>query len=292
MSDTDQKRRIRHVINTVGPNAPDRLLIPQRLTLDSIERARSITDPKISVDVVSVSFPDELTPRPWLTRGPDLQRSVLDLGDFPDAPALPLLADLLAAFGSDDDWDIGIFTNLDIAVQPLFYELVAEIADEGYDAFTINRRTVDPMSSDAGLARIGAQSGGPHPGHDCFVFTPAVLAQIDVGEIVVGARFIGRALRTNLILAAERCHTFTELHATFHLGDDRSWAGPKAQPLTAHNRDAFHDVLDRLSSRCGADRVLEVDGVGWFLSNFGRAPTTAPSASQPPMSPTAHNYDS
>ena len=120
MSDAHPRLRIRHVINTVGPNAPDRLLIPQRLTLDSIERARSITDAEIAVEVVSVGVPDEPTPRPWLTRGPDLQRSILDLGDFPDTPPLPRLADLLAAFGSPDDWDIGIFTNLDIAVQPLF----------------------------------------------------------------------------------------------------------------------------------------------------------------------------
>ena len=263
-SSAHPKLRIRHVINTVGPDAPDRLLVPQRLTLDSIARAISITDSKFAVEVVAVSIPEDPTPLQWMTRGPELHRSLLDLGDFPGAPQLPLLADLLKGFDADGAWDLGIFTNLDIAVQPLFYDLVGGIADRGFDAFTINRRVVDSGPHGPELVWVSAQVGKPHPGFDCFAFTPSVLAKVDVSDVVVGAPFVGRAFVANLYLAAERYHSFTDLHATFHLGADEHWLdGTNA--IIGHNFSAMSTIVKRLASEYGEERVMSAPPIRRFV---------------------------
>jgi hypothetical protein len=245
---------IRHVVNTIGPSARPDLLDAQRLTLSTMERAIRSTSPEIEIEVVGVRFPDEGLPAPWLVDGWTLDRSVADLGTFTNGRRLPLLADLLDPLASGE-FDLGVFTNIDIALQPHFYDLVAEIHENGHDAFTINRRTVHSKWGRNSAAWLASQTGVPHPGHDCFVFTPEVLKGVDVDDLCIGAPFVARGLIYNLILGAQNFRQFVDLNATFHVGDDRMWTGRKHHEYASHNGRAFTRVVSKLIERYGEAAV-------------------------------------
>ena len=245
---------IRHVVNTVGPSARPDLLEAQRLTLDSVEKAIRSTAPEIEVEVVGVHFPDEDLPAPWLVNGWTLDRSVADLGTFTNGRRLPLLADLLRPLASGE-FDLGVFTNIDIALQPHFYDLLAEIHARGHDAFTINRRTVHPKWGRKSATWLASQTGVPHPGHDCFVFTPEVIKGVDVDDLCIGAPYVARGLMYSLILGSQNFRQFVDLNATFHVGDDRTWAAPQHNEYASHNGRAFTRVISKLIERYGGAAV-------------------------------------
>lgn len=258
--------RIRHVVNTVGPSARADLLTDQARVLDSMRRAVAILPPDVSVEIVAVHHPDDPLPAPWLIDGPPLARSVLDLGDFTDARRLPLLADLLTGFSPSvgSPWDLGVFTNIDIVLQPVFYEFVADLHRRGLDAFTVNRRTVEPADADASFAELAGAIGEAHPGHDCFVFTPEVLHSVDVDDVCVGVPGVGRALLLGLALGAERFRLVNDAQVTFHVGNDRPWMSPSFGPLAAHNGAAIERVRASLASRHGIETVRRTE---WALEH-------------------------
>lgn len=273
--------RIRHVVNTIGSSARPDLLVEQDRVLHSIRRAVATLPPEIEVEVVAVRFPDDPLPHEWLVDGPPLERSVLDLGDFPGRGRLPLLVDLLRGFSSTvgSPWDLGLFTNIDIVLQPTFYEFVADLHRSGFDAFTVNRRTVEPPHADASFAEMAAAISEAHPGHDCFVFTPQVLHSVDVDDVCVGVPGVGLALLLGLALGAERFRLVNDAHVTFHVGNDRPWMSPSFDRLTEHNRAALDRVRASLAARHGiemvrhTERLLEHDAgvfVRWSLWHRAR----------------------
>ena len=257
--------RIRHVIPTVGGSAPAQLVEVQDVTFRSIERALRCVDPDVDVDVRAVRFPDEPVDAPWLTDVPILERSILDLGEFTIPRRLPLLPDVLSGLGDPSEYDVAVFTNVDIAIQPLFYDLISGIVDDGYDAFTINRRTVFPRFARTSLARLAATGGAVHPGHDCFVMATRVVGQLDVGDVALGVRWVARTLLWELQLLANRYRTFGNLHATFHVGDDRTWVDPALHDYEVHNETEAKALIERAIERWGRDRVERLVGVAPFL---------------------------
>lgn len=241
--------RLRHVIPTVGPSAPDRLVAAQLRTLDSIERALRLADGRVEVDVVAARFPDEPPPeRPWLRDAPVLRTSSADLGEFRVARRLPLLREVLSALGEGSDHEAFIYTNIDIHLQPAFYEIVADIVDAGYDAFTINRRSVAASFGADRPALTAAGVGAAHPGSDCFVMTPALASTVDVGDVLLGVRSVGRTLLEDLAPRARRFRRFADLHATFHVGDDRPWDSEELEDYAQFNLDQRLAAVSRRGS--------------------------------------------
>ena len=269
--------KIRHVVNVVGASARFDLLEAQDLTLTSMRTALRATSPDIEVEVVGVRFSDEEAPVDWITDGSPLQRSVLELGSFEQPRRLPILGDILESF-ADEDFDLGVFTNIDIVVQPLFYELLSELHGMGHDAFTINRRTVEPRNAGNGMAWLASQTGSAHPGHDCFAFTPEVISAVDVGDVCVGVPLVGRALLFNVMLKAKSFRQFIDLNATFHVGNDQQWTGATFDDYTEHNYVALLRVITNLVDIYGEPAVLKLPKAAKFLS-------AATSDSPPPWRP-------
>lgn len=258
--------RIRHVIPTVGPEASDALCAAQKMTLASVDRALRAADPGLQIEVRAVHYPDEpCDSHPWLTATPALKRSILDFGDFDTPRRLPLLADVLAAFDGGDEYDIGVLTNVDIALHPLFYDLVRDTRSDGYDAFSITRRTVQARFGGSTLAQLATTRSSPHPGHDCFAMTPELVLKADVGNVALGVRWVARTLLWNLKLNARRFENFADLHATFHIGDDRIWADPRLKAFDEHNEREAHGVVERLCARHGEERVERLAGARPFV---------------------------
>ena len=237
---------IRHVVPLVGPSAPLRLQRVQDTTLDSIERALDYSRNTVDVEVVGAHFADESPPaRPWLVGAPGLTTSSSELSAFKVERRLPLLREVLDGFGSSPAADALILTNTDIGLQPAFYDLVAEILQLGYDAFTINRRTVAPTFAPGSTALAQAAVGLQHPGTDCFVFAPHVLDGVDVGDILMGTRYVARTLLEELTVRAQRYRAFSDLHATFHLGDDRVWTDETFSDYEDFNRNEHERARTR-----------------------------------------------
>lgn len=257
--------RIRHVIPTVGPSAPAELVEAQDTTLRSIERALRCVDSDIEVDVRAVRFPDEPVDCDWITDCPMLDRSVLDMGEFDVQRRLPLLSDVLAGLGDSSEYDVAVFTNVDISVQPMFYELIAEIADEGHDAFSITRRTVQPRFRGSSLARLSATGGTVHPGHDCFVMTSEIVDRLEPCAVSLGVRWVARPLLWQLQLHAANFRNFGDLHATFHVGDDRAWVNPKLRDYEEYNEAEVKLLIEKLVARFGRGRVERLKSVEPFL---------------------------
>jgi hypothetical protein len=246
--ENDSRRRItiRHVVPLVGPSAPLRLRRVQDVTLDSIERALDYSRNTVIVEVVGAHFIDEPLPtRPWLVGAPVLTTSSSDLSTFKVARRLPLLREVLDGFGASRVADAFIITNTDIGLQPVFYDLVADILRLGYDAFSINRRTVAPVFAPSASVLAQAAVGRQHPGTDCLVFAPRLLDGVDVGDVLMGVRYVTRTLREEVTARARRHRVFSELHATFHLGDDKLWKDNGLRDYEDFNRNELTKARTR-----------------------------------------------
>ncbi len=238
--------RLRHVIPVVGPSAPEPLRTAQEVTLDSIDRALRVARERVEVEVVGARFPDEPLPnRPWLVDAPVLHTSSADLVPETVGRRLPLLREVLSAFGDARALDGVVLTNIDIGLQPLFYEAVAEALASGLDAFTINRRDITPsFRSDLGpLAQ--SSTGARHPGSDCFVMAPAVLPHLDVGDVMLGVRRVGATLRSAIEQSTEHFRRFSDLNLTFHLGNDRAWTAELFDAATRFNHSEHVAARER-----------------------------------------------
>jgi hypothetical protein len=156
-----------------------------------------------------------------------------------------LIGDILNRLPVDSAADYFIYTNVDIALMPFFYDTVYDIIHKGYDAFIINRRTISNehiLSSD--LHYMYAEAGTIHPGLDCFIFKKDFLHSFQLGKICIGAGFIGAAMLGNLIAFSTKMKIFRDLHATFHIGDDGIWKQDKFQEYTKFNYDELVPILD------------------------------------------------
>lgn len=278
--------RIRHIVPTVGPGISEDLDRAQPITLESIDRAIRVSDPRLHIDVCAVRFPDEPipSPYPWLRDLPVLDRSILDLGTFNPPRRLPLMQDVLRAFGNTDEFDLAVLTNADIAIQPLFYELIEDLVHRGHDAASITRRTVQPRFGRSTFAHYASTIGSPHPGHDCFVMTPSLIPPF-VGDLALGVRYVARPILWHLMLNARNFQTFSDLHATFHIGDDRQWVDPRLADYDRHNVREAHRVVDHLVEQHGEPAVAKLRGTWVFrkASQQGQQVQL-----EPPQRPAAH----
>jgi len=249
MSDPAAVVTLRHVVPTVGPSAPAPLREAHEAVLDSIERAIDVARGRVAVEVVLARFPDEPAPvRPSFRDAPVLVSSSVDVVGPAVPRRLPLLRETLDAFRAPGAFDAFVLTNADIGLQPEFYDVVAEILADGHDAFTINRRTVTARSDGATSALARARIGTSHPGHDCFVLRPELLDGLDVGDVLLGTQYVSHTLLEALADRARRFRVFGDLHATFHVGDDRPWRLPAHDDLTRFNRRESEQARERRAS--------------------------------------------
>lgn len=244
--------RIIHIINPF--HAPDgsEHAIAQAVTFESIRRAHDRANSAgLEVVPVGVAFGEDLDliAPPFVAAKP-LERSVIDVAAFETTRKFPLVADLVTlgaeAAGPARENDVLVYTNLDISLQPHFYESVAGLVTEDSPAHVINRRTIpghytSPDQFDAMIAEPGERHGG----WDCFVFPRSFIDSLTLDGICIGAPYIGLAMLANLdALSGFRLVEHKDLHLTFHIGDDATWRG--RTDLSEHNRLRLRENLDRL----------------------------------------------
>jgi hypothetical protein len=171
---------------------------------------------------------------------------------------LPLVKDILdRLYTSATDADVLVYTNVDIALQPHFYNLVSQYVDNGVDAFVINRRTVTKSAGSGSIPMMAAEVGAPHPGYDCFVFRRELLPHFWLGETCVGVPGIGKVLIANLIAHSRHFELFPDLHITFHLGDDQSWNLEGTDVYRQHNLKQLVKLMSKVAGKGEPNPIFE-----------------------------------
>ena len=204
----------------------------QAITFRTMLNAKQVVEKMADVTCIAVTFSDDAHLVPTgIVHAPVLSRMVGDVARFTNARPLPLLFDVLdlglaAGIGGahSDENEFIIFTNSDIHLQPNFYVEVAQLLEQGWQAMSINRRTLDvPIAQRRWDEKFFSEPGQAHPGFDCFVFPASWYARFARSLSCCGASYVMRSLLFNLIAQSSRYLFLDHAHLTFHLGDDRKW---------------------------------------------------------------------
>ncbi len=251
-------RRIAHIVNPFAADPSSIHHLAQTVTLESMRSARDYARRQVDVSLFSAQFPeDRHIVSDLLEPTPDLDRSVLDLGEFREKRQLPLLSDILIRLYESSNAEYFVYTNIDIALTPVFYTAIDHLITRGFDAFSVTRRTLSAKYlAHHQLPAMYADVGESHPGTDCFVFRRSIVPSIYLANACLGALYIAKNFQLNLICNSQNYRKFTNLHITFHLGDDRAWATPEFEEYNEHNEreikkviahyESTHQVPDRL----------------------------------------------
>lgn len=258
-----------HIVNPVKANKNSDLFIAQPITFETMRIAKEFCKDDVSVELFSAQYKDDLDRVPaWLSPTPDLDRSVLDFGNFVIKRKLPLLKDILERLYQNSTGQYLIYTNVDISLQPNFYRALAEIIERGYDAFMVNRRTIpDLYSKTSELPLMFKEKGNRHPGLDCFVFRRELFPSFYLGTSCIGAVHIGLIVALNCTAHAKQFRIFQDLHLTFHIGDGRVWK--KTPNYSLHNREILVQLYTQLKQRGLAGRIHQLIGNAIDLPALG-----------------------
>ena len=247
-------KKLAHIINPIRVPETSDLFVAQPITFETMRRAKAQATDGLQISLYSAQFKEDLSMVPadfQLT--PNLDRSVLDLGKFRHIRKLPLLKDILdRLYFEAIDADYLIFTNVDIALQPSFYNMIDELTTAGYDAFVINRRTIPGHYK--GVEQISlmmAEPGVAHRGWDCFVFSRTIYSRFKLFDVCVGATRVGLALLANMQAYGSRFREFKKEHLTFHIGDERNWLNPVYTDYDNHNTRQLMRILEAIEVERG-----------------------------------------
>lgn len=238
--------KLAHLVNPVSVGPESDLFVAQPITFETMRRARAYAAGEVEVEFFSAQFPEDHRVVPAeFTRTPDLNRSMLDFGEFPNGRKLPLLRDLLERLQAASEADYFIYTNVDIALMPTFYVTVAALLKQGFDSLIINRRTISTeYTRIEDLPLMYAQVGQIHPGRDCFVWRRAVQDRFRMENVCIGSGGVGKVMLVNQVATATRFREIPDFHLTFHLGDDRKWRGAGQDPYLAFNQGELRRVVE------------------------------------------------
>lgn len=238
--------RINHIINPVRMGPDSDLYIAQPITFASMQvAAQNARDNGHDVRLMSAQYPEdrEIIPE-FISPTQDLIRSVMDVGSFSYKRKLPLIADILSKLEEGPEADIYIYTNVDIGLQPSFYNFVADKFASGFDALVINRRTIsDHFKGPEQLGEMYLDIGKKHPGKDCFVFTPRLLSKAHFGRVCIGQVPIGAVFYANQLAYSHRSAVLEDEYQTFHIGDDQVWRAKKNNEYALFNLVEARKVL-------------------------------------------------
>jgi hypothetical protein len=165
----------------------------------------------------------------------------------------PLIGDLLSIAAANSQAEYLIFSNIDIILQPYFYEHVAWLLRwiGGYaPAFVINRRRVSMASDPGDLLRLYAEDGQAHLGFDCFVFPRAWVSDLDLGQLCIGTHLFDGVLFAMLDLRSGfRTRCFARQRLTLHMGDDGNWH--RMQQYKDYNQAEARRLMSQARARSG-----------------------------------------
>jgi hypothetical protein len=257
--------RFAHIVNLgIFPQTSD-LHYAQPVTLETMRIAKGFAAGTVEVNLLSAQYREDREVVPdYFISTPDLERSILDVGNFKIQRKLPLVKDILDRAYEAVESDYILFTNVDIAVLPNFYTSINKMIDLGFDAFAINRRTISKIHTKVeDIPLMFAETGRPHMGHDCFIFKRSAYKKFVLGLTCVGAAYIGKTILANQILNSNKFNIFYDKHVTFHIGNDKTWTSKALKDYEVHNQKEFNKILLGVSAEKRAVVQKFLSGYRW-----------------------------
>ena len=213
--------RFAHIVNPVSVPETHELFRAQPITFESMRQAKVFAEGKVEVELLSVQYVEDRKSVPaYFKVLPDLNQSIREVANLPNAKKFPLIVDILKSVYENSDAEYLIYTNTDIILVPQFYLAIEQLIQEKkYDAISVNRRRISfDWSTIDELPIIQAQMGKLHPGYDCFVFHRSLLSKFFFSDVCIGTGYTSVALIHNLIAFSEKPLITDKLHLTLHLG--------------------------------------------------------------------------
>ncbi len=232
---------IAHIINPVKAKDGSELFIAQPIVFEAMRKAKEFAR-DVDAELFSAQYAEDLEIIPeYFQKTANLENAIQINGK----KKLPLIKDILSRLYENSNAEYFIYTNSDIIILPHFYETIAKIIEQGYDAFIINRRRIPKIYNSVNdLPFIYSDIGKSHPGFDCFVFKRELFPKFILGEICVGIPFVEATLMHNLFAHADKCKLIDDLHITTHIGLD---VMPKRdKEYYNHNRKEFEKIKKEL----------------------------------------------
>jgi hypothetical protein len=256
--------KIAHIINPVKVEPTSDLYLAQPITFETMRRAKAFAHDGIEVELYTTQYAEdrEILPEGF-TILPDLERSILDIAHSDIQRKLPLLTDILQRLYDASQAEYLIYTNVDIALMPHFYFSVASLLKK-HGALVINRRTIaNRYESTVDLALMYSDIGDKHRGYDCFVFRRDMFPKMQLGNVCVGAPYVGKILYANVAAFSKSVLEMKDSHLTFHIGNDRIWASDKHRVYAEYNAREMQAALLQLREHSGP--FNNTTAVGQFL---------------------------
>lgn len=261
--------KIAHIINPVNIGKTSDLYVAQPVTFESMRLAKKASNYSNNITQYAIGYKEDTPIFPSdFKQPPLLTKSVMDYGNFEKNRKLPLIKDILFSLNEETDLDYIIYTNVDIAVMPYFYDYIFDKIKNGSDSLIINRRVVKESKN---LNFMFAEVGDPHPGFDCFVFKKELLPKFILENVCIGANWIGRAMISNLLVHSKQLEIITDAHLTFHIGEDGAWLVENFSEFDYHNKDEVYKVIKQLiKQNNNAETLSELNKILDFMDNWGK----------------------
>jgi hypothetical protein len=235
--------RLAHIINPVKVTEKSELYNAQPITFESILKAKTFSKFNEEIELYTTQFSEDrdLIPKRFIVLD-DLRQSVLDVNSKLSGKKLPLIRDILDQIDSATEAEFIIYTNMDIALMPHFYDFVFNKLEAGYDAIVINRRRISKkFNSVSQLPEMYSELGLSHPGFDCFIFRKEYIQKMILNDICVGISFLEVSLIHNLFCLAQNPLFIPDAHLTFHIGLDV--LVDRKNEFYKHNRSIYFNKI-------------------------------------------------
>jgi hypothetical protein len=232
-----------HIINPVKVKKNSDLFAAQPITFESMVAAKNFSVFKEQILQCTTQYEEDLESIPdYFLKLSNLERSVCDVNSTLNSRRLPLIKDILNKIKEIEFCDYCIYTNVDIALMPQFYDVVFKYISKGHDAIVINRRRLtNNYNIIDELPLMYSDLGKSHPGFDCFVFKKELIDSFVLDEICVGISFLEAAMVHNIFSFAENPLFLPDAHLTFHLGMEV--LVERNNDYYKHNRNVFFNVI-------------------------------------------------
>ncbi len=256
-----------HIINGVSEKENPGLFEVQKLTLASFTKAKTYSGNSHSTKQFICHHKDHPVQISGFETLPPIEKSILDIGNFENKKALPLLKDILQTAYSNTSDDYIIYSNADIGLMPQFYNAIADQIAKGHDAIVVNRRRIkSTLNKIEDLDAIYSEVGKPHIGYDMFIFKRELFPKFILNNTCIGIPFVGNDLFYNLFCLAENPILLADHHLTFHIGMEltKKWGSPE---LEKHNYNEFRKTTKALASSIDITKFPGAE-LGFFKRHF------------------------
>jgi hypothetical protein len=261
--------RLAHIVNPVKVPTSSDLSKAQPITFESMIRALEYSNSRNYINHYAIGYEEDRSVFPKdFFHLPNLERSVLDVNEFAKQRKLPLIQDILSPLRKNLEIDYIIYTNVDIALMPYFYEYIQHKINSGSDSMIINRRVIKEAGE---FPLMYAEVGKSHPGFDCFVFRSELLEKFDLGNACIGANWIGRIMLANLIMFSNHLEIVKDAHLTFHVGEDGAWLNNNYSEFDDHNKSEAYRIIYRFVEITEDEaKQSQLMDILRFMDNWGK----------------------